>query len=420
MFEIARPFLLALAIGLLIGIERERAKSDTPEHDPLGSRTFTLIALLGAIAAALDDRVLAAVLALGVAGLVMLGYVRTRGKDAERAVGTTTEFAALVTFGLGYLAASQPWIAGMLAVVTLAMLALKPRIHQFAKAGISQQEMTASLTFLVIAFVVLPLLPDRNVDPWSLFNPARLWLVLVLIAGIGFGGYIAVRAFGARWGLPLAGLSGGFVSSTAATLSLSQRAREGGDVLGPAAVGIVLANVASAVAQIGIVAVVAPDLVPDVLPILGIPVAVGIGASAIALVGLGAQRGGGTFEIGNPLALRSTVLFAGVLALVLVAVSAASRLFGEAGVLVTAAVGGATDVHAVTLAVSNLNQASDTTAEIAVRAMLLAFATNMAVKLGLAAWAGGRRIVLRVWPPLIAMVASGILAWGLPRWVAGG
>ena len=99
---------------------------------------------------------------------------------------------------------------------------------------------------LVIAFVVLPLLPDHPIDPWGLVHPARLWLVIVLIAGVGFGGYVAVRAFGPRWGLPLAGLAGGFVSSTAATLSLSQRVRDDRGIAGPASVGIVLANVASA------------------------------------------------------------------------------------------------------------------------------------------------------------------------------
>jgi uncharacterized membrane protein (DUF4010 family) len=298
-------------------------------------------------------------------------------------------------------------------VITLAMLALKPRIHSFAKAGISAQELSASLTLLVIAFVILPLLPDRAIDPWNLIHPARLWLVLVLIAGISFGAYVAVRALGARWGLPLAGLSGGFVSSTAATLSLSRRAREGQGIVVPASAGIVLANVASAVAQVGIVAVIAPELVGPVLSVLGLPVLVGSVGAATTIAFADDARDSGTFHIGNPLAIRSTALFAGLLVVVLVAVSAASRLFGDAGLLITSTLGGTTDVHAVTLAVANLFRAGDVGGESAVSAVVVAFVANMAVKLTLSAWAGGRGVVARVWPQLLGMVVAALAGWWL-------
>ncbi len=411
MFETARPFLLALAIGLLIGIERERAKADAPEDSPLGSRTFALIAILGALVAHLAGQTVAVVIAIAAVGMVLLGYTRTRVGEHGSGVGTTTEFAAIVTFVLGFLARDDTGLAIMLAVVTLAMLALKPRIHEFARAGITQQELSASLTLLVIAFVVLPLLPDHPIDPWGLVHPARLWLVIVLIAGVGFGGYVAVRAFGPRWGLPLAGLAGGFVSSTAATLSLSQRARDDRGIAGPAAVGIVLANVASASAQVGIVAIIAPTLLGPVLPVLGLPILVGLSASAIAWLATSRESDSGSFELGNPLAFRATVTFGGMLAVILVVVTIASRLFGAAGVLVTAALGGTTDVHAVTLAVSNLFEVGELEASRAAFAVLLAFTANMAVKLGLAGWAGGRAVVLRVWPALIGMVLAGLAGW---------
>ena len=417
MFETARPFLLALAIGLLIGIERERAKADAPQGNALGSRTFALIAVLGALSAQLSGQVVATVIAVAVVGLVLLGYARTRVGELGSDVGTTTEFAALVTFVLGFLTRDDAGLAVLLAVVTLAMLALKPRIHQFATAGISQQEMSASLTLLVIAFVILPLLPNRPVDPWGLVYPARLWLVVVLIAGVGFGGYVAVRAFGARWGLPLAGLAGGFVSSTAATLSLSQRAREAEGIVGPASVGIVLANVASACAQFGIVAIVAPTLLGSIVPVLGLPILVGMSGSAIAWLAMRREPNGHSFVLGNPLAIRATVTFGGLLALILVAVTVASRLFGEAGVLVTAALGGTTDVHAVTLAVANLFEVGQLEATRAALAVLIAFTANMMVKLGLAGWAGGRAVALRVWPQLIAMVLAGLAGWVLPSLV---
>jgi uncharacterized membrane protein (DUF4010 family) len=408
MFETARPFLLALAIGLLIGIERERAKSDATAEVALGSRTFALLALLGAAAAFVADPTIAVVLAAFAAAVILAGYLKAPVDGNGAGVGVTTEVAGMATFALGYLARSAPWLTCMLAVIVLALLALKPRIHAFAKAGIHEKEVSAALTFLVIAFVVLPLLPHHAVDPWGLLNPARLWVVLVVIAGISFGGYIAVRLLGPGWGLPVAGFSAGLVSSTAATLSLAQKSREDPALTGPAAVGVVLANTASATAQILVVAAVYPLLVVDVLPVIGLAVLAGaLGASVILLPRF---RGGAgnRFEIGNPLAFRAAASFAAVLAVVLIAVSLASRVFGPSGLLVTSAIGGATDVHAVTLAVSNLAAAENLEPRPAVLAILVAFMANMIVKMGLAAWAGGMRFAWRVWPPLAVMAGAAV------------
>jgi len=235
--------------------------------------------------------------------------------------------------------------------------------------------------------------------------------VLVVIAGISFGGYIAVRVLGPRWGLPLAGFSAGLVSSTAATLTLAQKCRENAALAGPAAVGIVLANAASAIAQILVVAAVYPELVLDVAPVIGL--AAGAGLLGTGLLLLPAFRGesGDEFRIDNPLALRSTVVFAAVLSIVLVTVSVASRLFGSSGLLVTSAIGGTTDVHAVTLAVANLAAAGDLVAPTAVLAILVAFGVNILVKMGLALWAGGAGVAARVWPLLIAMLAAAVAGY---------
>lgn len=410
-FELARPFLLALGLGLLVGIERERAGTDSPVQDPMGSRTFTLLALLGAVAAYVENQVITAVIAVFAGAIILVGYIRTRLGPQGSGVGTTTEVAAMATFAIGYLVRFNPLLAVMLTVLMIVILALKPRIHAFAKAGISSKEMTAAITFLVIAFVVLPLLPDRFVDPWGLVNPARLWMVLVMISGISFGGYIAVRVFGPQWGLPLAGFSAGLVSSTAATLSLSQKCREAKELTGPAAAGIVLANTASAIAQILVVAVISTELLSAVIPVVGAAVAVGLVGSAFALFLAQSVTGTETFTVGNPLALRATAMFSLMLAAVLIVVSAASRIFGSAGTLIASAIGGTTDVHAVTLAVANLDVSGDITSRGAVLAIVVAFLANMVVKLSMAAWAGGRRLILVVWPPLILMMAASVAAY---------
>lgn len=411
MFEAARPYLLALAIGLLIGIERERAQADSPTHDPLGSRTFTLLALLGAVAAHIEQVAVAAILASFAAAVILAGYFRTRLGPEGSGVGVTTEVAAMATFTLGYLARAEPALSVMLAVITIVVLALKPRIHQFAKAGISEKELTASLTFLVISFVILPLLPDRYVDPWNLINPARLWLIFVLIAGVSFGGYVAVRLLGPGKGLALAGFSAGLVSSTAATLALAHKCRENEGLAGPAATGIVLSNVASAAAQVLVVAIIYPEMVAPLMPVVGAPIALGLLGTAAAVVVIGPRARTAGIALENPLLLKPSLFLATVLGVVLVATSAAENVFGTRGVLVTAVLGGAANVHAVTLAVSTLAASATLEVHEAVLAVLVGFVSNMVVKLCLAAWVGGRRLFLAVAPPLLGMIAAGVLAY---------
>ncbi|HKQ62531.1 MAG TPA: DUF4010 domain-containing protein [Candidatus Polarisedimenticolaceae bacterium] len=412
MFAIARPFLLALAIGLMIGIERERAQRDNPTHHPLGSRTFTLIALLGAVAAHLASQTLAAVLALFVLVMIVAGYFKLKIGAEGEGVGATTEVAAMVTFILGYLARLEPELSIMLGVLTLVVLAIKPRLHEFARAGLTQQEVSAALTFLVIAFVVFPLLPDRYVDPWGLINPARLWLIFLLIAGISFGGYAAVRVLGAGRGLAVAGLSAGLVSSTTATVVLAQKSRDNPALTGPAATGIVLANMGSAVAQLVIVAVIYPEMEPAVAPLVIAPVVLGALATAGALWVMRAQDAGEpALLLENPLSLRRSAKLAAVLAVVLVITSAASRFLGTAGVLTTALLAGTTNHHAVTLAVTNLVAAGDLGTHTALLAITCGFVANMLVKLVLAGWVGGRRLLLAVAPPLVGMMAAAVVAY---------
>lgn len=416
MFDEARPFLLSLALGLLVGIERERAHAGRPGENPLGARTFTLLALLGTLAARIEEPLVAGVLAAVAGGLVLAVYLR----GGAGAGGATTEVAAAATFGLGYLAASHLALTLMLGVVVVAVLALKPRIHEFAREGLAPREVNAGLAFLVLSCVVLPLLPDRPVDPWLLVNPFRLWLLFVLIAGIGFAGYIAVRALGAARGLAAAGFFAGLVSSTAATLAFSRRAAAPNAPLRTIGIAVVLANAASAAAQALVVALANPDLLADALPIVGAPVAVGaLGAAGAALVG--PRRAGGaaaepeSVDLGNPLELRSAALFALGLGVVLIAASAAQRALGSAGFLAIAAVAGTTDVHAVTLAAATLEGAGTIGGGEALLGIVVAFVANMGVKLALAGWAGGSRFFLVVAPPLLGMAAAAVAAfafWG--------
>ncbi len=413
MFEIAKPFLLSLALGLLVGIERERAFSGENRHIPFGARTFALIALLGTLAAHVSNTAVAFVLAAFVATIAIAAYLRP-SVDGRHDSGTTTEVAVVITFGIGWLAAAEPRLAAMLGVIVAAVLWSKQRIHAFAHEGLSDQEVKAALTFLVIALVVLPLLPNRYVDPWGIANPSKLWLLFVLIAGVGFAGYIAVRALGPTRGLATAGFFAGLVSSTAATFSLSQRARTQPEFAGAFATGIVLANVASALAQILVVAVAAPALLGDATALLGAPVAVGAVGTAAAVWFL-RRRDGATpdaaFRLANPLEFKPALVMAAAFAVVLAVAAVAGRLFGSYGVIATAAIAGTNDVHAATLAASTLAAAGSIGPRDALLAMLVAFVVNMVVKMTIAGLAGGRHLLAIVGPPLAAMTVAAIAAF---------
>ena len=187
-WEQVQPFLIALAIGLLMGFERERSHA---RRLPAGSRTFALLALMGVLAASISVwLVIAGVVIVG--GLMVLAYQRTSTEDP----GTTTEVAAIVAYLLGALTWTRPALAVALAVVVAGLLVSKGRLHHFAREVVTEVEVEDAVKFFVVAFVILPLLPNEDLGPYGVLNPARVWLLVVLLTGIGWVGYIGVRALG--------------------------------------------------------------------------------------------------------------------------------------------------------------------------------------------------------------------------------
>lgn len=413
MFETVKPFLLSLALGLAIGVERERAHGGPAARTALGARTFTLIALLGTLAAHVTAPGIAIALAAFVALAVVASYLRPM-EDGTHDAGATTEVAAMATFALGWLAHQEPRLAVLIAVLVLGVLWSKARVHAFAHEGLTDAEVKSALTFGVIALVVLPILPDHAVDPWGIFVPQRLWLLFTLIAGTGFAGYIAVRAVGPARGLAAAGFAAGLVSSTAATLSLSQRARREPSFAGPLATGIVLANVASATVQILVAGVADPEILPKVAAFIAPPVLTGIAATLLAVWWLGRRESGApgaAFELKNPLELRAALVMAAIFAVILAISAVAARWLGSAGVLATSAIAGLTDVHAATLAAATLARAGTIAPADALTGILIAFLVNMTVKLGIVGFVAGRRLAIITAPPLLAMAAAAVVAY---------
>jgi uncharacterized membrane protein (DUF4010 family) len=239
---------ISLGIGLLIGAERERRKGSGPRRAPAGIRTFALASLTGGISMAVGGGVLLVVTALAVAVLSMLAYTRSDPEDP----GLTSELALLTTTLLGALAVREPTLAAGFAVVVAILLAGRNRIHRFVREILTEQELHDALLFAGASLVILPLTPDRAIGPFGVLNLRVLWMLAVMVMFISSAGYVAVRSLGSRIGLPLTGLTSGFVSSIATIGSMGTRVTKNARLLRSAVAGAVLSTV-STVIQMGVV-----------------------------------------------------------------------------------------------------------------------------------------------------------------------
>ncbi|CUA95080.1 MgtC/SapB family protein [Thiomonas bhubaneswarensis] len=379
----ALPWLAALGAGLLIGIERERSQ---PQDAPAGLRSFVLAALSGAAAAAVGPLALALTLA-AFAVLTLAGYLQTRSADP----GLTTEFALILTVLLGALAQQSAGLAAGLAVLTAGILAAKALLHRLVRTVLSQQEMESGLLLFAAALVVLPLLPDQPIAWLAGLNLHTLWLLAVLVMGIQTLGHIGVRVLGARRGLALSGLAGGFVSSTATIASMAQRARATPSLRGSCLQAAFLSNLATAIELGALIGVIAPDLLPGLLPALGL-----YGFGSLLGVGLLLRRASPA-DAGEPLPASQrpfqplqAIVFAAILAVVLLVAEAARGLFGGVGAVVATGMAGFADAHAASASAAQLAVNGAFTPEQALSAIGLAVSAN-AVSKSAAGFAGAQR-----------------------------
>lgn len=391
---------VALGIGLLVGIERERRKGEG-SAGAAGVRTFALIALAGAIAERLGGVGIAIVGGFtALAALASYRYSRTRDP------GLTTEVAMLVVFLLGVLAMREIALAAGLGVAVALLLAAKSRVHRFVNNVLTEQELHDALLLAAAAAIVLPLLPDRALDPWQVLNLRKLWQLAVIIMAINAAGHVALRAFGARTGLLLAGLAGGFASSTATIASMGALARKNPELATACAGAGVVSNV-STVVQL---AVIAGMLSPALLQVLWPPlVAAGV---VIVLFALGAtwaarrQTADGAGIAGRAFEPKHALVFVAIVATVMVVSAAMLAWLGDAGVNATLALSGLADVHAAAASAAQLVALERITPQVAVPAIALAFAANSTTKLVMAFATGGRTYGLRLLPGIAAMVAA--------------
>ena len=400
-----------LGIGLLIGLERERNPAGKA-----GVRTFALVSLLGTLAALLGAYVDSAWLLpaglLAVTGMLIVAYARVApGEDP----GTTTVAAAGVVYLLGALAGlGEAPLAAALAIVVTALLYFKPELEGWS-AALSRGEQVSLLQFLVITFIVLPVLPDRTYGPYGVLNPREIWLMVVLIAGVGVASYMAMRVAGERHGTLLTGLLGGLVSSTATTALYARRSNESVAMAQVALVVVSLANLVVLVRVAVLAAVVAPGLLAGLLPVLGAGLAAGVAATAFLLwrAESGAQLA--LPPARNPAEIGMALRFGALYAFVLLAAAWLQDVIGSRGLYVATALSGVADVDPGVLSALNLYGGGRAEGATAVTAIAIALLANTLFKLALLAWFGGR-LALRALVPFGAALAGG--AGGL-LWVIG-
>jgi len=409
--DTAGQFGAALGLGMLIGLERQRTQ-DQPGHFA-GVRTFSLVALLGALSVfAAAQSGLAWILGLvfvALAALVVVAYL-----VAARAGGTgaTTEISLIITFLIGCLCAwGEVAVAGAVGVVTMLLLALKGWLHNLARR-IEPSDVEATLKFAIITLIVLPLLPNANFGPAGLevFNPYKTWLMVVLIAGLNFVGYILVKALGREHGLGITGLLGGLVSSTAVTLGFSQRSRTEPALAPMLVLAILLAWTVMFFRVVVEVAVVNFALAKSL--VLGLSLMGGV-SLAISLLLRRRSRGGARAEVEsghNPFELGDAIKFGALYAVVIFVASLAQTYFGETGLYLTGALAGLTDVDAIALSMANLALQDPGSAGPAARTVVIGVISNTLVKCGMVLWLGERSMRRTMVPVTGALAVAGIAA----------
>ena len=403
---------LAAGIGLLIGVQRE-AVYDEPEGKLFaGARTFALMGIAGYLAALAAHQTGSGLpIAAGILALTALMALSYREDLAVGKAGMTTEMAATVAYGTGSLCY---WgllpLAAAVGVTVTALLSLKHEIRSFTHA-ITSEDIYATVKFAVISVIVLPLLPNRNYGPppWDIFNPYKIWLMVVFISGIGFSGYVLIKLVGARRGIGLTGLLGGLASSTAVTVSFAQRSRENRELARPFASAIILAWAVMFVRVLVVVLAFSPSLVRNLMGPLAVLGASGLVYSAY-LYFAQASTERDTMEFSNPFELGPAIRFGLVYAGARLVSRAAQIYFGDVGIYVSSFIAGLVDVNAITLSLADLAQSGGELAPVvAERGILIAAGANTLFKGGMVLATGSPELRRAVAPGYVLLIAIGLV-----------
>lgn len=399
---------VSLGIGLLVGAERERSKGIDPDRALAGIRTFTIASMLGAVSTVVNFWLLV-VSVICVTVFAAIAYV----VRVDKHPGLTTEITLVFTVILGGLAMTAPSLAASLAVTAAILLSAKEPIHGFVRGAVTKDELNDFLILAAATLIVLPLVPNEFVGPFSAINPRNLWLIVILVMFISALGHLALRLLGGRIGLPIVGLVSGFISSIATIGAMGERAKEMPTLMGSAVAGALLSSL-STILQLTLLlaAIHRPTLQALAAPLI-------FGGVSVAIYGLVVTLSSfhkNDAEITKPsrsFSVKTALILAAVIAVVLITSAALKAWFGQAGLVVASAVAGLADVHASTISVASLAASGKLSAANAVIPILVAFSVNALSKAVAAAVSGGKEFAFQVIPGLMIQVTATWLGWWL-------
>lgn len=403
--EALPQFITSLAIGLLIGLERERNPSAKA-----GLRTFALVTMFGTLTALLSSKMGAPwMLAIGlltVAAMIIAAYQNDSGTDNDP--GTTTVIALLISYGLG----AMIWyglttLAVMLAIGITTLLYFKPELRGLSQR-MTRSDLVAVLQFAILTFIILPILPNQDYGPYQAFNPHHAWLMVVLISGISLTGYVALKVVGTRYGAPLLGFLGGLVSSTATTLIYAKHGKNNPAFAGLAAPVIVIASIMVMLRLMVLAVVLGKSALPHLLGVLACGVVAGLIAALYHWRKMDKASELLIPETSNPAELHTAIGFGLMYVGVLLGASWMKDVAGSQGFYVVALVSGLTDVDPITLSSLRMFNQAQLSEQQTINAISLAFLANLAFKFGLISSIGGWQLARKVALSFVS-IASGIL-----------
>ncbi|MFN3351486.1 MgtC/SapB family protein [Pseudorhodoplanes sp.] len=422
--DLLSHFAVALGIGLLIGIERGwRTREEKPGSRTAGVRTFTIIGLLGGTAGVLAETAGkpltvtgGVIIGLGFAAFAITFTMMCRDENrADGSFSATTAIAGMLTFALSaYAMIGDVRAAAAAAVATVGVLALRTPLHAWLTT-LEEREIRSALILLAMTFIALPVIPDQSIGPFGGVNPREIWLIAIILAGVSFAGYLAVKLLGTRHGIMLAAAAGGLVSSTAVTASSAKRAAAGEGAPHLLAAGVALATAVSFARVIAIAGFLTPGLLRFLAPPLGAAILAAVTWSFIAVSRRSSEGDDEQpVEFKNPFEFWAVIGFALLLAAIVLAGRLLGENLGEMGAIAGALALGLADVDAVTVSMSRLTP-EPLSFNAAALAILAAVVSNNVSKTAIGAVAGRGAFAVQI----AAMTALCFAAGALAYWLAG-
>jgi uncharacterized membrane protein (DUF4010 family) len=406
--EVVKSIVLALLLGSVIGLQREHVRLREEHQKFAGIRTFTLISLLGALAVYISELTVAWLFgAITILYILFVIAAYMLESHIAKDIGATTEVASIITFIIGALCAlGHIYTPVFITITTASILALKDVLHKFAHR-VNEQEIYSTLKFAILAFIILPLLPDKGYGPFGVFNPFYFMLMVVLILGISFVAYILIKLFGAKKGLGLTGALGGMISSTAITTSLSAQSKKGFRNPNLYVFGIVIAGSMMFPRVLIEVWVLNKSLLGNLaLPLLTCT-GVGLVASYALWRGKDHVDSKPRVEFSSPFTFGPAIKFGIFFAAVLFLTTAGQEIVGEKAIYAVSALSGLADVDAITVSASNLSKSGEIASESATLAILIGVATNTLFKAIIVLFMGSREVAKKVGIVFSLMLLAG-------------